>query len=347
MPVYKRAASPYWWMSITIPGRPRFRGSTGETDERKARIVEAETYRKLLAGKTPNDGWRIRDCFGAYWDEHAKHSAVSSQIFTHLELLSEGLGRDTLIQSLTNAMILDYRARRRGGGIMRGDRKSRPVAANSVNRDLSYLAAALNWAAVMHQQAVPPLAWKKLRVREPEHRIRFAGGDEFARLLAAAHADLHPIIVAAVTTGLRKSNLLTLQWHQLDLKRRTITIPRSKGRKPIVARIVPALSTQLAATPVAKRLGKVFDTTNFRRRWYAALKDAKIEDFKFHDLRHTFGSWARQHGADLADICEAMAHSSVSVTMRYAHVKPDSDLTAFDRVGQLLAAPPRGTKKRA
>lgn len=346
MSLYRRAGSPHWWMSISIPGRPRFRGSTGETDERKARLVEAETWQQLKAGKTPADGWRIRDCFGAYWEEHAQHKAVSDQIFTHLELLSEVLGRDTRLRDLTNAKILDYRARRRGGGIKVDGKASRPVAANSVNRDLSYLAAALNWARTMHGQEVPALAWKQLRVTEPEHRIRFAGADEFARLLEAAHESIRPVILAAVTTGLRKSNLLSLEWHQVDLKGGTITIYRSKGRKPIVARVVPALRAALARTAGKDRTGRVFDLTNFRKRWYAALASAQLEDFHFHDLRHTFASWARQAGADLADICEALAHSNVSVTMRYAHVKADRDLTAFDRVGQMLT-PARTRKKRA
>lgn len=345
MPIYQREGSPYWWMSFTIPGRPRFRGSTGETDERKARIAEAEKYQQILAGKTPNDGWRVRDCFGAYWNDHGQDQKVSSQIFTHLEYLSAELGANTRISDITNAMILDYRAKRRGGGIMVNNKASKPVAANSVNRDLSYLAAALNWARDVHSQQVPSLAWKQLRVPEPEHRIRFAGADEFATLLAGAHESIRPIILTAVTTGLRKGSILSLKWHQVDLKRGMITIPRSKGKKPIVAKVVPALRASLGRTAPDKRNGPVFELINFRKRWDAARSAAKLEDFRFHDLRHTFASWARQNGADLADICDALHHSNVSVTMRYAHIKPDADITAFDRVGQLLT-PQKRTRKR-
>ena len=86
------------------------------------------------------------------------------------------------------------------------------------------------------------------------------------------------------------------------------------------------------------RKGQVFDTTNFRKRWYAAVADSRLEDFRFHDLRHTFASWARQSGADIADICEALGHSNIAVTMKYAHIKADEHITAFDRVAAAFTA---------
>jgi integrase len=76
----------------------------------------------------------------------------------------------------------------------------------------------------------------------------------------------------------------------------------------------------------------VFDVTNFRKRWDAAVKAAELEDFRFHDLRHTFASWARMNGADLADIKEALHHSTLNMSLRYAHIKPDEHVTAFDRI---------------
>lgn len=348
MSLYRRAGSPFWWMSISIPGRPRFRGSTGETSEKRARLIEAETEQRLIAGRTPTDGWRLRDCLGAYWSDHAKDRAGASIIFTQLELLSVAIGADTRLADITNAMLMDYRARRRGGSIRVDDRAFRPVAAQTVNRDLAYLKAAMNWARDVHGQQIPALAWKRLAVSEPEHRIRFAGADEFARLIDAAAEPLRPIIVAAVTTGLRRANL-RWGWHQVDLAGGTVTVPRSKGGKPLSVRITPALAAVIGRTPPAERRGPVFDWTNFRRRWQAAVKGAELADFRFHDLRHTFASWARMNGADIADICDALDHSSVALTMRYAHIQPGSRPTAFDRAAEMLAppAPRRPRKTRA
>jgi integrase len=111
----------------------------------------------------------------------------------------------------------------------------------------------------------------------------------------------------------------------------------------MIIRITPPLAAVLGRTLPAARKGPVFDWTNFRKRWEAARKAADMIDFRFHDLRHTFASWARMNGADLADICEAMYHSTVAVTMRYAHIKADGRDTAFDRVGDMLQ--PRKTRR--
>lgn len=76
------------------------------------------------------------------------------------------------------------------------------------------------------------------------------------------------------------------------------------------------------------------------------MKAAQLEDFKFHDLRHTFGSWARKAGADLLAIREAMDHSNIAMTMRYAHVDPDTEITAFDRAAATLRNTGRHTAKK-
>ena len=120
------------------------------------------------------------------------------------------------------------------------------------------------------------------------------------------------------------------------------------GGKRHPVRIGPQLMAWLSTTEEKKRIGRVFDRQNFEKRWDKALLDAGIEDFRFHDLRHTFASWARQSGAGIEDICEALAHSDISMSMRYAHIKPESENTAFDRVSQSLSSQfkPQSVKNR-
>lgn len=320
MSLYQRAGSPFWQYSFAINGS-RFRGSTGETERRKAEKVEAEKRYEIANRRTHKDPWRIRDCFGAYWNEHAKFKRSSMFIFRKLDALSRLLGADTLITDLTNANILDYRARRRGEGLQ----------PQSVNRDFNCLKAALNHARVMHGQEIPALAWSKLRAKEPPNRIRFLSQDEFAMLLSVSDPELQRIIRFAVSTGLRKDNILSLDWREIDLSSAMATVT-IKGDKLHTVRLTSAVRAMLSTD--TKRKGPVFDTTNFRRRWTRAVKDAQLHDFRFHDLRHTFASWARMAGADLADICEALGHSDISVTMRYAHIEPTSHRSAFDRVSE-------------
>ncbi|WP_370170937.1 site-specific integrase [Sphingobium abikonense] len=308
-----------------------------------------------MAAPTRDSAWRLRDVLGTYWSDHAKGLKSASVIFFQFELLSEFLGPDLPIGDLTSSLLLDYRAARRGGGIKATtdmlernvawrrrqiDEKKfvRAVAPQTVNRDLANLQAALNWARDMHGKMIPAINWRGLKAKEAPFRSRFASGDEFAHLMEAAHPSMRDIILCAVTTGLRRGNIFSMEWHQIDLGASTITLPIMKGGKPHTVKIAPALRAALGRTPTADRKGRVFDTTNYKRRWTSAVKDAGLVDFKFHDLRHTFGSWARINGADLLDICEALAHSSVSVTQRYAHVKSDRDTTAFDRVAQAFGS---------
>lgn len=320
MPLYQRAGSPFWQYSFTLNGT-RFRGSTGETERRKAEAVEAERRYEAANRRTHKDPWRLRDCFGAYWSEHAKHTRSSLFVLQKLDALSRILGADTLITDLTNASILDYRATRRGEGLQ----------PQSINRDFNCLKAALNHASVMHGQPIPPLAWKKLRAPEPPNRTRFLSRDEFQALLSVSDPELQRIIRFAVATGLRKNNVLSLDWREVDLSSAIVTVT-VKGDKLHTVRLTPEVRAMLAVD--TRRKGRVFDTMNFRRRWTRAVKDADLHDFRFHDLRHTFASWARMAGADLADICEALGHSDVSVTMRYAHIEPIEHRTAFDRVSE-------------
>lgn len=326
MPLYKREGSPFWQYSFAVNG-VRFRGSTGCTGKREAAIAEAERFHEAKQRRNVKDPWRLRDCFGAYWKERAKDKASAASIFAKLEALSRILGKDTMIADLTNAMLMDYRATRRGEGLQ----------ANGVNRDFACLLAALNHANQMHGQQIPALAWSRIRVSEPPHRIRFLSRDEYARLIGCCDPELAKIVKMAVATGLRKANLLNLDWREVDLSSSRITVT-VKGDKLHSVRMTPEARAALSTTKPEKRKGPVFDTTNFRRRWSRAVRLAGLEDFRFHDLRHTFASWARMAGADLADICEALGHSNISVTMRYAHIEPAQHETAFDRISSMVWA---------
>lgn len=264
----------------------------------------------------------------AYWDDHAQNRPSASSILGHLAALRRLMGKNLKVSSITNAAVLDYRAKRRGEA-------DDNIERHSINRDIETLRAAMNHAAEVHGVAIPALAWDKLKTEEPPPRQRYLSFEDWSELLAVAHPSIKPILICAVTTGLRKDNILKMDWSQVRLAERRISVT-VKGNKIHEVRIDAMLSAALAGD--TKRKGRVFDATNFEKRWRAALKDARITDFRFHDLRHTFASWARQSGADIADVKEALGHSDISMTMRYAHIRPDAENTAFDRVSAALAA---------
>lgn len=326
MSLYQREGSPFWWYDFTVNGQ-RFRGSTGKETKREAKKVEDDEKRRARDGNKRPAEWRLHDLCRTYYDQHARDKRSAPTILYQLAKLRDIIGKDRRLLSITNATMMDFRQAREREG----------VSVSSVNREIVILRAAMRFAAEMHEIPVPRLSWTKLMKEEPPHRIRFLSFDEYRALVDSAHVQLRPIIICAVTTGLRKDNILRLDWSQVKLGHRVIQTA-IKGNKAHTVRISNQLSAILSTTAPDARTGIVFPCPNFEKRWRAAVKAAAITDLRFHDLRHTFASWARQSGADLADLKEGMGHSDISMTLRYAHIKPDSTETAFDRVSDAIAS---------
>lgn len=343
MQLHKRPGSPYWWYAFTFRGR-RYRGSTKAERKGEAQAIAAALLADLQAAPQRPESWKLTHVLGTYYTDHAQHLRSHGFVWQKITLFDAMLDTNQPLTSLTTRQLMDYRAKRRGLGV------DRPT----INRDMAVLKAAINHAVNAHGLAAPAIDWKRLRYPENEHRVRFLSHEEFDGLIAAADPGMQLAITAAVTTGLRKTAMLGVEWHQVDLRGRTITIPKGKGRKPQVVGIATPLlkllkehrASQTAAgkpatgtTKVVQLRGPVFDLTNFRKRWEKARTDAGLVDFHWHDLRHTFATWARQGGADLLELQKAMAHSSVAVTARYMHIGAEETVTAFDRAAAAMDKP--------
>jgi integrase len=140
---------------------------------------------------------------------------------------------------------------------------------------------------------------------------------------------LQPLIILALETGMRWGELTTLEWGDVDLSRNRIglrgTLTKSSQSRtiPLTERAVDLLQPWQRQTGGA---GLVFESPrggrlkSIRDSWTRVLVDAQIEDFHFHDLRHTYASRLVAAGADLYVIKELLGHSTISVTERYSHV---------------------------
>jgi len=139
---------------------------------------------------------------------------------------------------------------------------------------------------------------------------------------------LYPIVVIALSTGARQGEILSLNWNQVDLKRGTITLFETKNKE---IRVVPLVEHSLE---VVKKMNKVrrIDTDllfpgsdsqkpiDIRYPWKAALKKAKIKDYRFHDNRHSAASYLAMSGATLAEIAEVLGHKTLQMVKRYSHL---------------------------
>lgn len=148
-----------------------------------------------------------------------------------------------------------------------------------------------------------------------------------------------PELDLALNTGLRQGNQYGPEWNMVDLNRKMLDIRRTKNEEPIhVYSNKSAVEALEKARRQGNRSGRIFraktagEPLQGPRTWFErALKDAKIDGFHWHDLRHTFASRLRQEGAKLEDIAEALGHKTLMMTRRYAHLGPNGlhDVMAF------------------
>jgi integrase len=162
--------------------------------------------------------------------------------------------------------------------------------------------------------------------REDEGRLKFLEKEEIKRLYDACPEYLKSIVALAVCTGMRKGEILSLKWPDVDFRRKIITILKTKGPKkreiPIGVGISRLLLKQkkypdnpyVFCYEDGRRIG------SFKKAFKTTLKKAGIRDFTFHDLRHTFASHLVMSGVDLKTVQEIMGHASFTTTLRYAYL---------------------------
>jgi integrase len=163
---------------------------------------------------------------------------------------------------------------------------------------------------------------------------RWLTTEEEHRLLAASPPWLQEIIVFALHTGMRQSEILNLQWPLVDLARRTLTILEQKNGArdtlPVNATAVAVLQARAAvrasstAYVFVNAAGHRRDAHNLLRSFYPAMRKAGIERFRFHDLRHTFATRLIQAGVDVYTVQKLGRWKTISMVLRYAHHQPES-----------------------
>jgi integrase len=184
--------------------------------------------------------------------------------------------------------------------------------------------------------------------REPRGRVRFLSDEERYRLLGACRESLNPslhtIVVLALSTGARRGELLSLCWPDVDLQRGTLTFHETKNRE---RRTVPLAGQAFVLTQQhakVRRLGTLLvfpDPTgtrpaNIRAAWQGAVRRARIEDFHFHDLRHSAASYLAMNGASLLEIAEVLGYKTLAMVKRYAHLTEGHTRSVVERMNKAV-----------
>lgn len=187
-------------------------------------------------------------------------------------------------------------------------------------------------------------------------RTRFLSDEERSDLLEACQASankmLYPIVVFALSTGARKGELLKLTLDDIDWKRDQAILRDTKNGE---TRAVPILG-HLKQTLVdhVERVEELYDDLDldsprwlFPRRdgiapieitraWETARDEAKIDDFRFHDLRHSAASYLAMNGATLLEIAQVLGHKTLQMVKRYSHLSEDHTRGVVSRMNEKI-----------
>jgi integrase len=156
---------------------------------------------------------------------------------------------------------------------------------------------------------------------------------------ASKNKELRANVIVALNTGLRLGELMGLTWERVDLSRGVIRLEVTKsGRRREVPLNAESYDALVSLNPKAS--GRVFRTKSVRKAYENAVTNAKLDDVNFHTLRHTFASWAVMRGVSLKELQELLGHSSLAMTMRYAHLAPERLRSAVTRLEGLTSSQP-------
>jgi integrase len=275
----------------------------------------------------------LTDVFDAYLAETALEHVPSThyQQTQFFRRVAANLGNPDL-----DMLTLDYL---RAWKLRMGTR----LAPSTLARYLGLLSATLRYAVANGWMRENPLTHLR-RPKEPEPRTRFLSAEERHRLLTACRRSrsplLYPLVVLALSTGGRKNELCRLRWPEVDFERRVVRFLRTKTKRPRSAPLLGEAHALLHRLFVARAAGVawVFPNPtglrpwNHQAAWITARRKADLQDFRFHDLRHTFASDMAMSGASLRDIAEVLGHARLNQTMRYAHLLPSHTESVVQRM---------------
>jgi integrase len=303
----------------------------------EAAIVEGRHFKVIEAKRHT-----LADLIDRYIREILPHKGHSSIYMQTLQLTwwKAQLGH-CVLADLTPALIAEYRDK-----IALGNET--PRANSTVNRYLAALSHAFT-VAVKEWGWLDDSPMRKVRKpKEPRGRVRYLSDDERQRLLAECKASRNPhlytVVVLALSTGARSMEILSLRWHDIDFQRHVITLHHTKNG---ARRVLPlaGLAFDLICHHAQNRRTDtelVFPRArgtkpmSIREAWEYAVKRAGIENFRFHDLRHTFASYLAMNGASLLEIAEALGRKTLSMVKRYAHLSEAHTAGVVARMNQAI-----------
>jgi len=258
-----------------------------------------------------------------------------------------------LLSDVTRALLIEKREILVQGKVINKKLKrsthSKQRTPSTANRYMVALSTAFSMAVNewewIHDHPMQRIA----KLSEPRGRVRFLDDDERKRLLTACQQinseHLYFLVVLALSTGARHGELIKLRWKDVDFKRNVIVLHDTKNKE---RRVLPLAHHALelirerhqARTLVTDLLfPSPYDpkrTWQSQAAWKTAIEKAGLEDFRFHDLRHSAASYLAMNGASLSEIAEVLGHKTLAMVKRYAHLSEAHTTKVVTRMNEQI-----------
>jgi integrase len=256
-------------------------------------------------------------------DRYLAERRPSQDARRHLEWWRGHLGTD-VAGAVDSRRVLSLRDKLAGERSTAG--KTRSPA--TINRYVAALSGLYSWAVEYHLVDGHPVSGVT-PLDEGAARLRCLSPEEKQALIAACRETgglrLQALVVVGLSTGARRGEILRLRWSDLDIKKQQLTI---KGSGRLRSRTLPLPSSAMSLLAKLARVrridgNKIFADSHGRVRfpraaWQAALEVAEIEDFRFHDLRHSTAAYLARNGASLPEIAQILGTRTLQGVRRYA-----------------------------
>lgn len=353
MSTYKRKGAATYSYDFVFRGH-RFSGDTGQTQKRAADRVEEskrdEARREFRAGTPVNGTLTLEAAVKRYWDEVAQYQVNALTALTCLEWLVKALGRGTMLTEIDDNRVALVVSKRRGEKALRGRNKGGDLTPATVNRTATEpLRKVMTRARKVWKLRVADVDWSAHMLAEPEERVREASVEEEAAYMTQLERGYEDAVRFTQTNALRKMETVGLVWSRVDFFNREFTVIGKKGRSrsiPMTDATYALLWRQKDHHPISvftyeakrtdKRKGRVkgqrypMTISGLNSAWRQVRKLAKLDNLRFHDLRHTGATRTLRATGNIRLIQELLGHRDLATTKRYAHVTKKDVLAALE-----------------
>ena len=331
MSIYQRGKNKKWYCKFQINGVRHTLALKNAVDKKTAELLEAELKVKYSGGEVINTKdikffW-LCDKFEEYAKNNRKNYDKDKGMIKKLKNFYGNCDLTTF----EPYMVERYRTKRKNDGM-------KPATINKevgILRRMFSIAVDNGW--LKRNPAVKKLV-KPLYVENTDKKILSI--EEEKKLLTACKGDcafIKPIIICALHSAMRKSEILNLKWQNVDLENKLITILIQKNRKKSYIPISNKLNDELKKLYSQKSSDYVFVNpltnqpyVNIRNSYNKVLEQAGIKEFTFHSLRHTACTRMIERGVPIDVVQAIMRHSNISITLEvYNHINQDRKIKAI------------------